>query len=423
MLTKLPTGDVFATNIPEPGKISKSKKRALLIELLDGFNSQPWNLAWLKEIQILAYKMMKKYPKVSAKYAYLEDLLTKAKTREREINTRIDRFLQTSRVSTTGRGLRGIYALEGQKHKGPRVRVSDWERSMLNNGGRQFYEQMGNRFQDPQLVFEAIGSGKFDGLSRQDLYALKKSYKDMELNRQLFPDPLGRPKINTSNEVPYLNDGQRAVVQVGYEGARVQQDGTDFDTTSFIGEWGNNEVALYALSLEGDLYAMSMGGPGSFEQYLKRLGLTKQHGVNHSTFLAGDAVVCAGMLRALKGELTDIDNESGHYKPSGRDLAFAITMLGCTGDIAYLRAAAKISNEYYYYFPATELLSQPGQQLKSQWADVGDKIILDAPELRQIRFERKNGLPTPFAELRAAFRDATAQRETEIIDKFPFDNA
>jgi hypothetical protein len=49
---------------------------------------------------------------------------------------------------------------------------------------------------------------------------------------------------------------------------------------------------------------------------------------NHSTFTAGDDVVCAGMLQIdANGKLVYIDSGSGHYKPVREQLAAALTIL------------------------------------------------------------------------------------------------
>lgn len=42
--------------------------------------------------------------------------------------------------------------------------------------------------------------------------------------------------------------------------------------------------------------------------------------LNHSTFNAGNEVVCAGMLSITNAQLTMINNESGHYKPDQKNL-------------------------------------------------------------------------------------------------------
>jgi len=49
---------------------------------------------------------------------------------------------------------------------------------------------------------------------------------------------------------------------------------------------------------------------------------------NHSTFTAGDEVVCAGMLSiAANGKLGHIDNNSGHYKPTLDQLKAVVRIL------------------------------------------------------------------------------------------------
>lgn len=49
---------------------------------------------------------------------------------------------------------------------------------------------------------------------------------------------------------------------------------------------------------------------------------------NHSSFTAGDNVICAGMLRINNaGRLTQIDNGSGHYKPNKDQLIAVLTIL------------------------------------------------------------------------------------------------
>jgi len=71
-------------------------------------------------------------------------------------------------------------------------------------------------------------------------------------------------------------------------------------------EWGNIYTA-------NDLAPESRGGYAMF---------------NHSSFTAGDEVVCAGMLQiGAGGKLRFIDNNSGHYKPTDDQIRAAITVL------------------------------------------------------------------------------------------------
>lgn len=48
---------------------------------------------------------------------------------------------------------------------------------------------------------------------------------------------------------------------------------------------------------------------------------------NHSSFCRGKQVVCAGILNIRNGELTSINNMSGHYKPGPSHLANALRIL------------------------------------------------------------------------------------------------
>jgi hypothetical protein len=48
---------------------------------------------------------------------------------------------------------------------------------------------------------------------------------------------------------------------------------------------------------------------------------------HHSTFLSGKPVLCAGEIQVRGGKITYISNESGHYRPSTRDLMACVGIL------------------------------------------------------------------------------------------------
>jgi hypothetical protein len=52
---------------------------------------------------------------------------------------------------------------------------------------------------------------------------------------------------------------------------------------------------------------------------------------NHSTYLAGKEVVCAGTLACKDGHLLKITNLSGHYRPDAAALRRALIMIGAEG--------------------------------------------------------------------------------------------
>ncbi|KAK9760404.1 hypothetical protein K7432_015592 [Basidiobolus ranarum] len=48
---------------------------------------------------------------------------------------------------------------------------------------------------------------------------------------------------------------------------------------------------------------------------------------HHSTFLAGGPVLCGGTIAVSHGELRELTNASGHYKPSKQQLEAADRLL------------------------------------------------------------------------------------------------
>jgi hypothetical protein len=76
-----------------------------------------------------------------------------------------------------------------------------------------------------------------------------------------------------------------------------------------------------ATSFGGSLYAMDTSG----RLYAWRGSGSKA--LHHSSFLAGNFVMCAGTICFVDGKLSWISGDSGHYKPTGRQLLRAMTVL------------------------------------------------------------------------------------------------
>lgn len=74
--------------------------------------------------------------------------------------------------------------------------------------------------------------------------------------------------------------------------------------------------AAYAMDTYGNLFIES-----------GVIGTAGQSRMNHSSFLAGKEVLCAGTLKITNGILQKIDNTSGHYKPTGAHLYEALGAL------------------------------------------------------------------------------------------------
>lgn len=83
----------------------------------------------------------------------------------------------------------------------------------------------------------------------------------------------------------------------------------------------------YVVSMSGDFYCGPHYAPPS-----DRLNkVMKNKARYHSSYLAGDAVLCAGEIRIAKGVVTHINTTSGHYQPDGSSLVRAVEALAIQG--------------------------------------------------------------------------------------------
>jgi hypothetical protein len=74
---------------------------------------------------------------------------------------------------------------------------------------------------------------------------------------------------------------------------------------------------IYVMDKYGNLYS-------NYDSHVIALG---SRYLNHSSMLAGDAVICAGNIHTEQGQLTFLDNGSGHYKPNIHQLRLCVTLL------------------------------------------------------------------------------------------------
>jgi hypothetical protein len=89
-------------------------------------------------------------------------------------------------------------------------------------------------------------------------------------------------------------------------------------------------------------------------------GGTELKGVHHSTAVAGGPVAGAGTLRVTNGQIVELDDTSGHYKPQAEHLLQTVEWLRQQGmrvddinlrDIAQQKAAAQILQEWIASHP------------------------------------------------------------------------
>src|SRR5439155_23246114 len=127
-------------------------------------------------------------------------------------------------------------------------------------------------------------------------------------------DAIAKEVTGNQLEVRYMKKFERLKVMLESDGAGglcyvVGQRSADSGAGVWayaMDEWGNIYTA-------DDQVTANRNGYGIF---------------NHSTFTAGDKVICAGMLKInAAAKLVQIDNSSGHYKPTSDQLRAIVTIL------------------------------------------------------------------------------------------------
>ncbi len=128
---------------------------------------------------------------------------------------------------------------------------------------------------------------------------------------------------------------------------RVDEGETSMRLYDTLWEVNEDEVgsAAYAMDLDGHLYT----GFGYMGPWYDAHGDLKPVKLHHSTFLAGAEVVCAGMIRVVKGRVLEISNGSGHYKPPPKHLLHVLVRLAAHGvKIDRLLVHVLPENKRYY---------------------------------------------------------------------------
>jgi hypothetical protein len=138
---------------------------------------------------------------------------------------------------------------------------------------------------------------QFDQLQQSEYETLSKIYRDAGQNLDMrYHNKLARSEF---------------LLDVDSEGLLRKQSGEFFD--------GKTYAEIYAIDRYGNLFST--------------VYTTNRGQLNHSSFLAGQEVICAGCICVSKGKLECIDTLSGHYKPTPANLSDAIRVLAAHGAI------------------------------------------------------------------------------------------
>ncbi|MCB9535730.1 MAG: hypothetical protein H6704_05630 [Myxococcales bacterium] len=144
------------------------------------------------------------------------------------------------------------------------------------------------------LALAACGGAPRAPADRFEVFALHPQYVGEE-----------RGEGETGDTVAYWDDAKRAahVLRVR-DGKLVDLEGRPLDP-DIEAHPERGGFAMYAMTGDGTIYYSFDHRPGH---------------VHHSTLTAGAPVACAGDMTVINGELVDVNNSSGHYRPPPRAL-------------------------------------------------------------------------------------------------------
>ncbi len=118
-----------------------------------------------------------------------------------------------------------------------------------------------------------------------------------------------KEKAQKIPRITYLNPAQQELFKATIDHNAIKIFGGLADTSSIKGD--KPGLAAFVMDNQNNIY----------------LGEKEKHEFQHSSFLSGADVSCAGYVKIQKGKIIAISNESGHYKPDDLDLAIAISVL------------------------------------------------------------------------------------------------
>lgn len=159
-----------------------------------------------------------------------------------------------------------------------------------------------------------------------------------------FEDWLKEKKISLNNgdsAVLYLDATQRKDYEISFGAGKLQRGGEVFDTSDKEGG-----EAIFVIGLDRQFYA-----------HYKKTGT-----FHHSSFLSGGPVLGAGTIKTnAAGELLEVTNQSGHYKPSKEQIINTLRILQYSGvDITHVRVTEQCADGTHHYNSGAAYLQSQG---------------------------------------------------------------
>lgn len=106
-------------------------------------------------------------------------------------------------------------------------------------------------------------------------------------------EELGKVSIFRGRKVPYLTKTERLEFELRVKGGRL------YDAKGSLFDSGEGS-ALYVMDAEGRIFARAFSVADDF---------------HHSSFVAGEPVAGAGLMRVREGRIIMINDRWGHYRP------------------------------------------------------------------------------------------------------------
>jgi hypothetical protein len=177
---------------------------------------------------------------------------------------------------------------------------------------------------------------QFVGGRKQEQYvnrmqtAMGKDINNLSADDFKLLDELGRLNGMTKNFDFIAKQNRYQFMAIpGPDGKLYDYEDKLITTQDFYKE--NTRLHMYAMDKYGNLIHKIEGG------LVQGLGV-RENRFNHSSFNAGGNVICAGMLKIEAGYLTELNTNSGHYKPSRANLHRCVQVLAADGvDFSRLR--------------------------------------------------------------------------------------
>jgi hypothetical protein len=158
----------------------------------------------------------------------------------------------------------------------------------------------------------------------------------------------------------YMNDTERDATSLSAKnGKLVGAGGQLLDTTgaSGIGTFNKEGAQKHIFTMDGDK-AIRAADPWAEKKVTPKPDGSANLGfINHSSFTAGKAVAGAGEMRVEKGELQQVSDQSGHYKPDGEMVGQTLDQLGAMGvnmDKTSLKLTGKGAGQKPLYVSPTQ---------------------------------------------------------------------